>query len=99
MRFKITRNQSFFVSFKSPKRLSYFFLKFFSASPVIEIDGPISIKTDNKVGEINHYFKNYEVTFELNVIGELTWEMQRSISGFLKPYEFISNFILHREII
>ena len=59
---------------------------------MIEIDGPIKIKDENKVGEINDYFQNYEVSFELIVMGELTWEMQRSISGTLKIQQFNQNF-------
>ena len=56
----------------------------FSAPLVLGINGPIEIKSDNKVGEIQNYFQNYEVSFELNVKGELTWDMQRSITGLLK---------------
>ena len=48
----------------------------------INIDGPISISENNKVGEIDGYFSNYEFSFEVKA-NQLTTLSDVSITGFL----------------
>jgi len=45
----------------------------------INIDGPISISKNNRVGEIDEYFKNYEFSFEVKA-NELTTQTDLSIT-------------------
>ena len=48
--------------------------------PVIDIQGPVAISKNNKVGKIENFFQNYKLSFEIK-LDSLTSQSDLSITG------------------